>query len=254
MAHTRTREQILSGIETLAPFHHAVELPYGLRTDMFATRKIQRTRVTNLVRLTWPPLLRACGGSLAGKRVLDVACCSGGFSIAAAEVGAEYVLGIDIVDRYLQQADFVRDSLDLPADKVEFRKLSAEQVSPETVGEFDVTFCFGILYHFQDPVLAMKRLASVTHSIMLVDTDVVPTLSRKPFWHMNVMKSEPEGSKHATGLWRTDRVVQFAPNKWAVIGLLRFLGFKHVTELRPIKFGMELRYYARRRMAFLAMR
>jgi hypothetical protein len=44
-------------------------MPYGLRTDMFATRKIHRTRLRNLVRLGWPPLLRACGGSLAGRRV-----------------------------------------------------------------------------------------------------------------------------------------------------------------------------------------
>jgi hypothetical protein len=59
----------LSGIERLAPFQHAVEMPYGLRTDMFATRKIHRTRLRNLLRLGWPPLLRACGGSLAGRRV-----------------------------------------------------------------------------------------------------------------------------------------------------------------------------------------
>src|SRR5262245_8548294 len=113
---TTTREALEAAVRDLGPFHHDVELPHGVRTvpPGSARREIQNTRVANLVKHLWPPLLEACGGSLQGKRVLDIACCSGGFSVEASRAGASAVLGIDVVDLYLRQAAFIRDSLGLP--------------------------------------------------------------------------------------------------------------------------------------------
>jgi tRNA (mo5U34)-methyltransferase len=110
MSKTLTEQEIREEIERLSPFFHDIELPYGLRTYVpeLSRRDSERKRLARLLRHFWPTLLSVYGGSLRGQRVLDLACNCGGLSVEAAKAGAEYVLGIDIVDRYLEQAEFVK--------------------------------------------------------------------------------------------------------------------------------------------------
>ena len=189
MSRDLTEQEMRNEIHRLAPFHHKVDLPYGLSTYVpeLSRRRIEYTRLSNLVKHVFPRLINACGGSLEGRRVLDVACNCGGFSVEAAKCNSAYVLGIDVVGHYIEQANFIKCALNL--DQLEFKVMDIESLEESTVGLFDVTFCFGILYHLENPIHAMKRLASVTKSIMLIDTDVMRTplytkpFFRKPLWY-----------------------------------------------------------------------
>jgi tRNA (mo5U34)-methyltransferase len=260
-----TEKELKDEIYRLAPFHHKIELPYGLSTYVpeKSRRSIEYTRLNNLVRHAFPALIDACGGSLHGRRVLDVACNCGGFSVEAAKRGAEYVLGFDIVMHYIEQANLIKRALKL--EQVDFKLMGIDEIAVSTVGQFDITFCFGILYHLENPVLAMKRLSSVTQHAMLVDTDLEPIswkrrsfsgfFVRRPFWLMNVdSASGPESSSATTSLWRKDRVVQFRPNDVAVVELLKFLGFPKVLKLKPTLKPVEKRYLTGERGTFLALR
>jgi tRNA (mo5U34)-methyltransferase len=257
-----TEQEIRNEVNRLAPFHHKVALPYNLSTYVpeLSRRPIESTRITNLINHAFPALIEVCGGSLKGKRVLDVACNCGGFTIEAAKLNSEYVLGIDIVDRYIEQANFIKRALCL--EQVEFKVVDIESLDESTAGLFDVSFCFGILYHLENPIHAMKRLASVTKSIMLVDTQVMRTpvyispFFRKPLWSMNFPTvSTAESLDVTTSLWRSkERSVQFAPNEYAVVDLLRFLGFSKIEKIKPTQKGLEKRYYTGRRVTFLAIR
>ncbi len=247
--------EIRETIQRLAPFYHDIALPYGLRTHVpeLARRKdVERERFQRFIDHAWPALLNCYGGTLAGRRVLDVACNCGGFSIQAARSGAEAVLGIDVVDHYLEQANFIRNVLALP--QVQFRKLAIEDLDQEAVGSFDVSFCFGLLYHLENPVLALKRLAAVTDDILVVDTRVTRfPLRRKAAWTMEILPPHtPDSPCAATSQWRTTAVCQFTPNEQAVIDLLRFIGFRQVERLKtdnPFK-----PYYWRDTMTFIAHR
>jgi 2-polyprenyl-3-methyl-5-hydroxy-6-metoxy-1,4-benzoquinol methylase len=243
-----TEPELRRGLTSLAPFNHAVDLPYGLSTR----GEGESTRVDSLVRHAFPALRDVYGGTLAGKRVLDVACNCGGFSIAAANAGAEHVLGFDIVERYIEQASFLRDALGL--DQAEFRLLSVDEVTPETTGTFDVTLCLGILYHLEDPVGGMRQLAAVTDHAMLVDTNITGgRFTKKPLWHMNF--PAPTQDKGATGDWRHEtRVAQFTPTATAVEALLGFLGFTRVTRLPVKEKSLDRRYHKGGRATFLAVR
>jgi SAM-dependent methyltransferase len=256
MGVTMTEQEIREGLRCLAPFHHNVELPYGLRTHIpgLSRRKLEYTRLASLVKHAFPSLLQLCGGSLQGRRVLDVGCNCGGFSVEAAQRGAEYVLGIDVVDRYLEQAEFIKRALGLR--QIEFKKMAVEDLDESIVGEYDITFCFGLLYHLENPVSSMKKLSSVTRRIMVVDTSVARfPLTRRPVWIMNFPPAaglEPEAI--STSLWRTKRNCQFLPNARAVTELLKLLGFSKVTRLKPTKRGIGKRYYMGKRATFLAVR
>ena len=257
MEKTLTEQEIRNELARLAPFHHKIDLPYDLSTFIpeLSRRPIEYTRVDNLVSHAFPTLLDVCGGSLEGKRVLDVACNCGGFTVEAAKLNSEYVLGIDIVKRYLEQANFIKHALNL--EQVEFKEIGIESVDESSVGLFDVTFCFGILYHLENPVLAMKQLSSVTKKILLVDTDVMPTPETKaPLWRMNFPAvSTVESHDITTSLWRgAGRTVQFTPNEDAVVELLKFLGFSTVSKIEPKQEGLEERYYKGTRATFIAVR
>lgn len=257
-----TEQEIRDGLSRLAPFHHAVDLPYHLSTHITeqSRRPIERTRVANLVKHAFPALLDACGGSLRGKRVLDVACNCGGFSVEAAKRESEYVLGIDVVEHYIEQGNFIKRALGL--GQVEFKVMNIDSLTESAVGLFDVTFCFGILYHLENPVFTMKRLAAVTRKCMLVDTNIlrIPVYMRpffrKPLWSMIFQPvSTPESKDATTSLWRSQKgVVEFNPSESAVIELLKFLGFSRVEKIQPTQKGLEKRYYTGSRATFLAVR
>ncbi len=254
-----TEQELRERVRELAPFHHAVELPHGVNTHVpdMAHRGVERTRVNTLMHHGWPQLLAAYGGSLKGLRVLDVACNCGGFSVEAIKAGADYVLGIDIVDRYLDQAEFIREALDY--DNLEFRNIDVADLAPDTVGMFDVVLCFGILYHLEDPVRGMKAMSNITKRAMLVDSNLMRPkygsrfIRNRSLWKMDVV-GVGEVISESTNLWRQGSSCQFAPTERAVLDLLGFLGFAKVEFLPPVEKDLESRYYRRERGTFLAVR
>jgi 2-polyprenyl-3-methyl-5-hydroxy-6-metoxy-1,4-benzoquinol methylase len=236
---TLTEQQIRDRIRDLAPFHHPIDLPYGLNTFLEnAPDQGTRNRLPSVMSHGWPALLDACGGSLDGLTVLDVACNCGGLSVQAAKSGAKHVLGFDVVDRYIEQANFVKAALAQEFPEIEFRKLNVEDLSPEAVGTFDVTLCFGILYHLQDPVSTMQRIASVTERVLFIGTKTYRPPSRRArrevdqsLWRMNIRT--PDSKETTANGWVDKPKCQFEPTPRAVTDLLRFLGFGQIT--RPTK-------------------
>jgi 2-polyprenyl-6-hydroxyphenyl methylase/3-demethylubiquinone-9 3-methyltransferase len=107
----------------------------------------------NPLRLDW---IDAAVG-LAGKRVLDVGCGGGILSESMAARGAT-VTGIDLSDRPLGVA---RLHLHESGQKVDYRKVAAEELAQEMPGAFDAVTCMEMLEHVPDPasiVAACGRL------------------------------------------------------------------------------------------------
>jgi tRNA (mo5U34)-methyltransferase len=260
-------EQLQDRVRELGPFHHLVQLPHGVttqpptmegHTDDPVRRKLEQQRADTFKEHGWPQLLKVFGGSLAGLRVLDIACNCGGFAVQAIQHGADYVLGIDIVDNYLEQGAFIRDALGY--DNLEFRNIGVDDLSPESVGEFDVVLCFGILYHLENPIRSMKAIASVTSRAMLLDTNILRPSYRDWFnrdkldWRMRVTPPPKEATYQTTNQWIQESVCEFTPTKAAVIRLMRFLRFETVDYLPPTEKDLDPRYYKEARGTFLAVR
>ena len=71
------------------------------------------------------PIVEHYGGSLAGKRVLDLGCNAGYFSLKAIEAGCDYVLGVDGRQMHVDQANLVFDTLGVERWVVDFNPLFA---------------------------------------------------------------------------------------------------------------------------------
>jgi tRNA (mo5U34)-methyltransferase len=117
--------------------------------------------------------------NLSGKRVLDVGAASGFFSFEFERRGGTVVatdlprwMDHDFAPKYEPDlepavaASYLKDPFlvarEARGSKVERREINVYDLSPETVGVFDLVFCGSVLLHLTDPVRALWRLRSVT--------------------------------------------------------------------------------------------
>ena len=107
----------------------------------------------NPLRLEW--IDRHAG--LAGKGVLDVGCGGGILAEALARRGAT-VTGIDMADKPLQVA---RLHLQESLLKIDYKKVSADELAAEFPGHFDVVTCMELLEHVPDPAGMVRACAQL---------------------------------------------------------------------------------------------
>lgn len=94
---------------------------------------------------------------LRGKRVLDIGCGGGLLSEGMATRGAD-VIGIDLSEKPLAVARLhLLDS----GQKVDYRKISAEQLADEIPGTFDVVTCLEMLEHVPQPASIVAACAQL---------------------------------------------------------------------------------------------
>ena len=118
-------------------------------------------RAINAARLEF---LAALDLPLAGKRVLDAGCGVGHHSAFYTERGC-HVVGID------GRADNIEMMKRLyPA--VEGYVGDLQEMPLQRLGMFDVVHCFGLLYHLDSPVSALRRLAAVCGGLLIIETMV----------------------------------------------------------------------------------
>ena len=120
-----------------------------------------------------PYLIEAQNGSLRGKRILDIACNSGFWSIQCALLGAE-VVGFDARVELIEQANLIKSIVGV--NNIEFRVLDFWDLSPQFLGgTFDIVLNLGILYHLPKPPEALQLTKSMAREHILLDTVVYPS-------------------------------------------------------------------------------
>ena len=121
--------------------------------------------------------------SLAGLTVLDIGAWDGFFSFEAERRGASRVVAADYFSwhgsGWGSKAGFelARGALGLTVEDLD---IDVMDLSPERVGQFDVVFFLGVLYHLRHPLLALERIASVTRKRLILETVVDMVGIRRP--------------------------------------------------------------------------
>jgi tRNA (mo5U34)-methyltransferase len=237
-------------VESIRWFH-TMELGPGISTRGSQGAPSNGTAET-LRRLGLPP-------SFAGKTVLDVGAWDGFFSFEAERRGALRVLATDYFSwsggGWGTQDGFrlAREVLD---SKVEDLRIDPLDLSVDRVGTFDVVFFFGVLYHVQNPLLVLERVAAVCGELLIVETYVDQRMGED--YPAMVFYPGGELSNDPTNWW--------GPNASCVEAMLRTVGFPNVETvwgdpekptltsrrhrlgrlLRPGKKGTRVTFHARR--------
>jgi len=177
----------------------------------------------------WKQICTAIPEDLKGATVLDIGCNGGFYSIQMKQRGADRVLGIDVDERYLNQARFAAETLGL---EIEFQKASVYAVD-DIPGQFDYVLFMGVFYHLRYPLFALdkviKKVAGrLVFQTMLRGSDQVQEWSDDyPFWNKHVFEHadfprmffiEKSYAHDYTNWW--------VPNRAAVESMLRSSGLE----------------------------
>lgn len=136
-----SRDEILQAIQSVKSWYHRIELAPGIVTpginDSAGVLKVLG-------------LPRDCKG----LRVLDIGARDGFFSFEMERRGAE-VIALD----HVSPDDYgFSTAKRLLGSQVKHVQASVYEVSPTTLGEFDIVLFLGVLYHLRDPMLALDTL------------------------------------------------------------------------------------------------
>jgi tRNA (mo5U34)-methyltransferase len=159
--------------------------------------------------------------ALAGKSVLDVGAWDGYFSFAAERLGAERVVALDSVVWHNLSKDPFEIARKRLRSNVEDVELEVLEISPETVGMFDVVLFMGVLYHMRDPMAALEAVASVTKELLVVET--FTDMAWSPRKAVAFYPGKYLGGDHSN--W-------WGPNPAAAVAMVEELGFKEVQAIR----------------------
>lgn len=161
--------------------------------------------------------------SLTGLTVLDVGSADGYFAFEAEKRGAKSVVAIDVWGREYDGG--VKAAVDCGfrllkryfKSNVIQKVQSVYELDPRYDGVFDVVLFPQILYHLQNPLLALQKLFSVTGQKLFLETALDLENVDKPamrYYPTNELCGDP------TNWW--------GPNKLCVIEMLQTVGFKNV--------------------------
>jgi tRNA (mo5U34)-methyltransferase len=157
---------------------------------------------------------------LSGRTVLDVGAWDGFFSFEAERRGAARVVAADSFAwngaNWSDKRGFelARRAL---GSRVEDVEVDVLDLDPAELGTFDVVLFLGVLYHMRHPLLALERVAAVTRELLVLETHVDMTLTRRPaaaFYPSHELRLDP------TNWW--------GPTPAAVMGMLEAVGFREV--------------------------
>jgi tRNA (mo5U34)-methyltransferase len=161
-------DEARAAVASLPMWYHTIEVAPGVVTPgWFDLRPI-------LDGLPWP--------DVRGKRCLDVGTYDGQLAFELERRGAAEVVATDISDHELwdwpprirargaaalrvmageQKGQGFEIARELLGSSVERTFISVYDLSPETVGEFDVVVCGSLLLHLRDPLRALESIRSV---------------------------------------------------------------------------------------------
>jgi len=172
-------------IEELGDWFHNLDL-HGVRTA-------PNHFLGDFPNIKWKHLANVIPQDLTGATVLDIGCNGGFYCLQMKRRGAERVLGIDVDDRYLNQARFAAEQLGL---EIEFEKRSVYEVA-NLPCQFDYVIFMGVFYHLRYPLFALDNIVKKVREKLIFQTMVRGSETAKSygenyhFWNKEIFR-EPD--------------------------------------------------------------
>jgi tRNA (mo5U34)-methyltransferase len=231
-------EELKQRVASYPSWNYRFDLPGGVSTPVASEWRVRRAEQRR--RYFFEPLLEAAGGTLSGRRVLDLGCNAGFWSLQAIEAGADFVLGVDGSAAAIEQAELVFEASEVPSERYRFDRANIFDWRLE--GSFDIVFCLGLLDVVAKPLALFELIAAARPELVVIDTGV--SRARGELFELARL-GEPRNA--------IERDLVFVPTRPAVAALasrfgLGAIALAHDFEGRPL--GVE-DYLADRRIAFL---
>lgn len=181
-------------------------------------------------------LAREFAGDRSRLQALDVACHQGYFAIQLARAGFGRVDAADVRREHIDDVDLLRRIYNLD----NLHTQHSDVFEMRGAGSHDLVLMFGLLYHLENPVGALRQAHALTRKACVIETQVVPHLSGMVDWgsyeYVRPLKGcfgiiDEIDETHAPEASVTG--VCLAPSTEGLLWLLHAVGFSH-AEVLPV--------------------
>jgi tRNA (mo5U34)-methyltransferase len=218
---SRGNEALQKQVAALGEWFHNLDL-HGVRTA-------PTHYLGDFPSIKWRQVEASIPRDLRGAAVLDVGCNGGFYSIEMKRRGADRVLGIDIDERYLNQARFAAATLGL---EIEFQQASVYEAD-RIPGQFDYVLFMGVFYHLRYPLYALDMLLKKVRGTLVFQTMVrgseqTRTWARDySFWESEMFSEADFPAMYfIEHCYANDPTNWWIPNRAAVESILRSSGLE----------------------------
>ena len=231
-------EELKQRIDSFSSWNYRFDLPGGISTPVASAWRVRRAEQRR--RYFFQALLEVAGGTLSGRRVLDLGCNAGYWSLAAIEAGADFVLGVDGSATAIEQAELVFSATQVPRERYGFERANLFEWG--LPGRFDVVLCLGLLDVVAKPLALFELIAAAQPGLVVIDTGL--SRARGSLFELSRL-GEPRNA--------VERDLVLVPTRRAVAELADRFGFEAVAlahDFADGELGVE-DYLAGRRIAFM---
>lgn len=193
------------------PWNHSIELSPGV----FTCSPDQSSAGKNLVK--WKriePFINSF--SCSGKRVLDIGCNDGFFSLKLAELGAN-VVALEASNERVEKAQFVFNQRNV-SNQIRLINASVYDFQLDTLGSFDLVICMGFIHRVPDPYTLLSILAPLSDTFLLEFKAFQEYAYDRPYLMFDGRRSDPGDQ------WS---ICYFIPSVRAVLTMLEQLKIEH---------------------------
>jgi SAM-dependent methyltransferase len=152
--------------------------------------------------------------SCENKRVLDIGCNDGFFSLKLAELGAN-VVALEASPERVEKAKFVFETRNV-SKQIKLINTNIFDYPLDTLGYFDLVLCMGFVHRVPDPFTIFSKLVPLA-DICLLEFKAFPEYAYdRPYVMFYGKRSDPQDSFSTC---------YFIPSLQAVIGMAKGVGF-----------------------------
>ncbi len=164
------RHELEERIAAFPRWNYRFQFDGGVSTPVARIGQINRHEQRR--RYFFDALLTVLGGSLAGRRVLDLGCNAGYWALQSLQAGADFVLGIDVEGQYIEQAELVFSAKGV--DPGSYRFEHADLYGFDYAEPFDVVLCLGVMETTAKPVELFEIFKRARAQVVVIDTAISP--------------------------------------------------------------------------------
>lgn len=194
----------------------------------------------NPLRLSW--IQERIGGSLQGKKIIDVGCGGGILAESMAALGA-HVTGIDLAQKSLTVARL--HSLE-SGIKVDYKLIAAEEMAALEAEQYDVVTCMEMLEHVPDPSSIIRACSQLVKPGGHV---IFSTLNRNPKSFLfaiigaeYVLQLVPKGTHSYNSFIKPSELVSSARHAGLQLEQLKGLEYNPITKVYSLSNDVSVNY------------
>lgn len=154
-------------------------LPGGAETELYIPDDVALIHPTR-ERMMWQALDPLFDGRWSDVTCVDLACHQGYFALKLAERGCKRVVGIDARSEHIEDAALIRSAFG--RTNMELRVADVTRIHEDDFGRFDVVLMFGLIYHLENPIGAIRVAHALTRRVCLIETQIAPNLGGVVEW------------------------------------------------------------------------